>query len=237
MNAVKKTVGGRRPGVGGRHAFTLIELLAVIAVIAIIAAFLVPLGASVKRHAIINRAQAELAQLETAIDRYHAAYGFYPPDNPGNPGNPLTNQLYYELEGTIYDSNKLFTTLDGRMKISTINVAAAFGISGFMNCTKPGAGEETRAAQTFLPDLKPNQTATVNVGGVAITNLVSSVGGPLPAYQPMGIPGVNPWRYNSSSPTNNPGAYDLWVQIVIQPGQTNLICNWKKQPQINSPLP
>jgi hypothetical protein len=53
----------------------------------------------------------------------------------------------------------------------------------------------------------------------------------------MGVPGVNPWRYNSSSPTNNPGAYDLWIQIVITPGQTNLICNWRKQPQINNPLP
>ena len=47
----------------------------------------------------------------------------------------------------------------------------------------------------------------------------------------------NPWRYNSSSPTNNPGSYDLWLQLVVQPGQTNLVCNWSKQVQINSPLP
>ena len=235
MNAMKKIVGGQKSGAGSPHAFTLIELLVVIAVIAIIAAFLVPVAGAVKRRAIINRAQAELAQLETAIDRYHAACGFYPPDNPGN---SLTNQLYYELEGTVYDSTNLFfTTLDGGMKISTTDVTNAFRIGGFMNCTKPGAGEETRAAQTFLPDLKPNQTATVNANGAFITNLVTAVGGPLPSYQPMGVPGVNPWRYNSSSPTNNPGAYDLWVQIVIKPGQTNLICNWRKQPQINSPLP
>jgi prepilin-type N-terminal cleavage/methylation domain-containing protein len=235
MSAMKKIAGSRGAKVGSPHAFTLVELLVVIAVIAIIAAFLVPLGASVTRHAIINRAQAEMAQLETAIDRYHAAYGFYPPDNPGN---SLTNQLYYELEGTVYDpTNLLFATLDGGMKIKSVDVTNAFGIGGFMNCTKPGAGEEAHAAQTFLPDLKPNQTATVNANGASITNLVTAVGGPLPAYQPMGVPGVNPWRYNSSSPTNNPGAYDLWVQIVIKPGQTNLICNWRKQPQINNPLP
>ena len=47
---------------------------------------------------------------------------------------------------------------------------------------------------------------------------------------------MNPWRYNSSSPTNNPGSYDLWVQLSIG-GKTNLICNWSKQVQINNPLP
>jgi prepilin-type N-terminal cleavage/methylation domain-containing protein len=238
MNALKKNAGSREPEAGNRQAFTLIELLVVIAVIAVIAAFLVVAGSAVKRKAIINRAQAELAQLETAIDRYHAAYGFYPPDSTNMVNNVPINQLYYELEGTIYDStNLLFTTLDGRMKISAADATTAFGIGGFMNCTKPGAGEETRAAQTFLPDLKPNQIASVPVGPVSITNLVTSVGGPLPTYQPLGIPDANPWRYVSSSPQNNPGSYDLWVQIVIKPGQTILICNWKKQPQLNSPLP
>ena len=32
-----------------------------------------------------------MAQLETAIDSYKAAYGFYPPSNPGyNPANSIT---------------------------------------------------------------------------------------------------------------------------------------------------
>jgi len=48
---------------------------------------------------------------------------------------------------------------------------------------------------------------------------------------------VNPWRYNSSNPTNNPGSYELWIQLVFAPGKSNLICNWTKQVQINSPLP
>jgi hypothetical protein len=72
--------------------------------------------------------------------------------------------------------------------------------------------------------------------------IVSSDGGPDAGYQPMpgfttqsGSP-ANPWRYNSSSPTNNPGAYDLWIQLVIN-GKTNLVCNWSSQVQVNSPLP
>jgi prepilin-type N-terminal cleavage/methylation domain-containing protein len=230
MNAMKKIGERREARAGGPHAFTLIELLVVIAVIAIIAAFLVPLGAQVKRHSLINRAQAEMAQLETAIDRYHAAYGFYPPDNPGN---TVTNQLYFELLG-VTNNNGTYYTLDGSGQIPSGSVTAAFGIGGFMNCSKTNADESTAQARNFLPDLKPAQMGT-NSSGIQL--LVSSVGGPLPTYQPMGVPGVNPWRYNSSSPTNNPGAYDLWIQIVITPGQTNLICNWRKQPQINNPLP
>jgi prepilin-type N-terminal cleavage/methylation domain-containing protein len=244
MNAMNQTVASQKSRVESRRAFTLIELLVVIAVIAIIAAFLVPLGAAVKRHSLINRAQAELAQLETAIDRYHAAYGFYPPSTT----NYLTGQLYYELEGTTYDStNNLFTTLDGGQILTAANVNNAFSVGGFMNCNKPAAVEDSTKARNFLPDLKPGQFGIVTNNGVGVYVILTAVGGPDPLYQPIGASGVNPWRYNSSSPTNNPGAYDLWIQLSIGSTFSNannfinphkyLICNWRKQPQINSPLP
>jgi hypothetical protein len=38
----------------------------------------------------------------------------------------------------------------------------------------------------------------------------------------------NPWRYNSTNPTNNPGRYDLWLDIIID-GKTNRFCNWEKK--------
>ena len=86
-------------------AFTLIELLTVISIIGVLAALLFPVLKGVKRQQFIRNAQAEMAQLETAIERYKAAYGFYPPDNQLNPANPLIpnplmNQLYFELLGT-----------------------------------------------------------------------------------------------------------------------------------------
>ena len=62
-----------------RWAFTLIELLTVIAVIAVIAALILPVGGAVRRQAFIHNAQAQMSQLETAIERYKSAYGFYPP--------------------------------------------------------------------------------------------------------------------------------------------------------------
>ena len=80
------------------RAFTLIELLTVIAVIAVIAALIFPVAGTVKRQAYLHNAQAQMSQLQTAMERYKSAYGFYP---PACPNGPVTNQLYFELEGTI----------------------------------------------------------------------------------------------------------------------------------------
>ena len=224
--------------------FTLIELLLVISIIAIIAAFLVPVVSSIKRLAYINKTKAEMAQVETAIERYKAAYGFYPPSNPNG---VLTNQLYYELVGTTSPTVGNYTTLDGRSTISPATVLGYFGVQGFLNCsTNKNFNEDAPVAKTFLPDLKATQIGAytnlpITKFSIGVNLLVASVGGPYQKYEPLGGPvggpGINPWRYNSSSPTNNPGSYDLYVQIVIKPGQTNLICNWTKQVQINSSLP
>jgi prepilin-type N-terminal cleavage/methylation domain-containing protein len=227
-----------------RLAFTLIELLVVISIIAILAAFTVPVLKSLKRREYISKTQAELALLETAIDSYKATYGFYPPDNPNDSNYPFINQLYYELLGTANYTNGgviYYQTLDNSAQIATSDVPFAFpGVTGFINCTKPGAGEDAPAAKSFLSGLKPNQSESVTnhtVHPVLVTVLVASVGGPDDNYRPyFNVSGFNPWRYNSSNPTNNPGGYDLWIQLVIS-GKTNLVCNWSKQVQMNNPLP
>jgi prepilin-type N-terminal cleavage/methylation domain-containing protein len=226
-----------------RRAFTLIELLTVIAVIGILAALLFPAFSTVKRHALINHATAEMGQLETAIDRYKAAYGFYPPSSTNTINSVPISQLYYELEGitnTGTAASPQYQTLDlNPMMLNTNQVIAAFGVGGFINSTKPGAGEDAPAARNFLPDLKPNQIGVVTnpPNGIILVNvLLTSVGGPDQSYQPLNAPNLNPWRYNSFNPTNNPGTYDLWVQLSIG-NKKYLICNWSKQVQINNPLP
>lgn len=214
------------------RAFTLIELLIVIGIIALLAALILPVASVVKKKAFIQTTQAQMAQIETAIDRYKSTYGFYPPCNTVN---PMVNPLYFELLGTT-NNNGTYQTLDGSATISAAFVTAAFGgsMGGFMNCDKPNADESSPHGQNFLPDLRPNQIArNITNNNVAVTLLVASVGGPDPTYQPLGVQDVNPWRYNSSNPTNNPGSYDLWIQLVIA-GKTNLICNWSKQVQINN---
>jgi prepilin-type N-terminal cleavage/methylation domain-containing protein len=217
-------------------AFTLIELLAVITIIGVLAAFLVPTIGAVKRHELISKTQAELAQVETAIDRYKSAYGIYPPDNANS--GPLTNQLYFELLGTTNINNSKFQTLDGSAQMNVGDVTSLFGAGGFVNCSKPNADESTPQARNFLPDLRPNQIVTLTTNPIpdVVKILVGSVGGPDASYQPLGQRDMNPWRYNSHNPTNNPGSYDLWIQLQIA-GKKYLISNWSRQPQVNSPLP
>ena len=219
-----------------RLAFTLIELLVVILIMATLAALLLPLVGAVKKRQYINHAQAEMAKLETAIDRYKAAYGFYPPSNT----NALINQLYFELVGTTNTStgpNPFYLSLNSYGQMSANDATTVFGVGGFMNCSKPNGGEDASVARDFIPDLKPNQMAFLTNIPPTYTNviIITAVGGPDNSYQPLGAPGTNPWRYLYPG-TNNPSSYDLWVQLSIA-GKTNLICNWNKQVQTGSPLP
>lgn len=218
-------------------AFTLIELLVVIAIIGGLAALIFPVLSIVKRHQYEQVAQAQLGQLDEAINAYKDAHGFYPPDNPAD---PRLNQLYYELEGTTNNGSK-YITLDGASSVNVSDVPTVFpGIGGFVNSSKPGSNEETGGGKNFLHELKPGQTQTISVNGVTVTVLTTSVGGPDGNYNPLapaGAPGINPWRYKSTGTlTNNPGSYELWVQLSIG-GKKYLVCNWNKQPQVNNPLP
>ena len=250
-NTPRRQIRNPQSAIRNCSAFTIIELLVVIAIMGVLAGLIFPVVGAVKRRQYINHAQAEMAQLETAIERYKAAYGFYPPSptnqpTVGDPGSYVSyvsyvNQLYYELVGTTNDGT-YYRTLDGNAQIAASDIPAAFpGVGGFVNCSKPGGGEESSAAKSFLPELRSNQKGTFQIHGssgnnIWVTNLVTSVGGPDATYVPMGQQDLNPWRYNSSNPTNNPGSYDLWVQLHIA-GKTNLICNWTKQVQINNPAP
>jgi prepilin-type N-terminal cleavage/methylation domain-containing protein len=218
------------------RAFTLIEVLVVIAIMGTLAALLLPVAGAVKRHEYIYNAQSEMAKIETAIDRYKAAYGFYP---PGPTIFALTNQLFFELVGTtnspLANGIAFYLTLDGRGQMSADDVKNMFGVGGFMNCSKPNGGEEATVARDFLTDLKPSQLSFLTNNNYTNIFIVTADRGPDNTYQPMGMIGVNPWRYVCPG-TNNPGSYDLWVQLSIS-GKTNLICNWNQSVQMNSPLP
>jgi prepilin-type N-terminal cleavage/methylation domain-containing protein len=214
-----------------RPAFTLVELLTVIAVIGIIAALIFPAARAAQRLAIVHSAQAQMAQLQAALDRYKSVYGFYPPGS----ARALTNQLYFELEGTfLTNNNTAYMTLDRLATIPTNAVSSVFGagVGGFMNCNKLGAPEDAPHAENFLTELNTNQFSVVTVAGTAVSLLVTPVGGPDSSYTPLGLLDVNPWRYVYPG-TNNPGSYDLWIQLSIA-GKSNLVCNWTKTVQINN---
>jgi type II secretion system protein G len=235
-------IANRKSQIGNSRGFTLIELLVVISIIGVLAAFTLPVLRSVKRQQYIRTATAELGQLETALENYKAKYGAYPPENQNSanlsatpPYSPfLYSQLYYELSGTTVN-NKNFVTLDGSSTIAIADVTTAYKVGGFVNCTK-GGGEDGKIAQNFISGLSSKEINSVSNNSVPNTAiLVTSIGGPDDTYQPLGVSGINPFRYVYPG-VNNPGSYDLWVQLVIN-GQTNLVCNWSRQVQINSPLP
>lgn len=218
-----------------RAAFTLVELMIVIGIIAVLAAMIFPAGAVIKRKAALGKARTELKQLELAIAAYKTRAGFFPPDNRQN---FALNPLFFELKGTKLVGNS-YTTLDSRLTMPSADVSVAFagGVSGFVNCTR-GSGDEGVPAQDYLKDLKPGQYAVGTLGGKKLVLLTCSVqwNKDLPAVVAGFTPDdaglyPNPWRYNSSNPTNNPGQFDLWVDI-ISGGKTNRISNWSSKPQI-----
>ncbi len=208
------------------RAFTLIEMLVVISVIGVLAALLFPAAAAVRKNGILKRAKAELSQLETGIENYKLKLGFYPPDNPGK---ATSNQLYFELLGTVQNGGTI-DTLDGSGKILTFSVLSTFGRNAFSNLGARKGAEEGLIAENFLKaPLKTSQLGELSPG-------VKVFVGPVPwprgfPGQPTSVPELNPWRYVSSNPTNNTKSYDLWIDLVIR-GKTHRISNWRKEPEI-----
>jgi prepilin-type N-terminal cleavage/methylation domain-containing protein len=208
-------------------AFTLIELLVVIAVMAILAALIFPVVGGIKKKAVIKRVETQLKAIESAIENYKANVGVYPPENPGN---PALNPLFYELAGTT-NLNSGTVQFQSSSGIGIANVAGFFGggINGFVNVAK-GSGDELQAAKNCISNIKPSQYLEVTNGGTFGTLLgITDVGPSM--FTATSEKTLNPWRYTSSSATNNQGRYDLWVDVIIA-GKTNRISNWTDKPSL-----
>ncbi len=228
----------------GSRAFTLIEMLAVIAIIAVLASLVVGLTSRASRAARDSKLKVMRDQLVTAIEDYKSQYGFYPADNranyPKRPINAVTNALFYELTGTIVDNNaREFFTPDRSEVISAANVRNFFGVDGFANSV-PSTGDmaaDTRKVRKFI-ELKSEQFGEISTQpDVEVLTIPlrwplnppkdtlemrTRLAQPVPSR-----PGLNPWRYVSTNPTNNPGRFDLWAEFVD--GKTvKMICNWNQ---------
>ncbi|HEU5124485.1 MAG TPA: type II secretion system protein [Verrucomicrobiae bacterium] len=197
------------PSPRSTRAFTLIELLIVIAIIAVLAGLIFSAMPGIKAKQATSVAKSELTQITTAIEAYKARYGSYPPDSPTNvfPANPL----YFELTGMVISGNS-YKSLDGSYEIPINTVTNGLKVPGLVNAsTTAAATDDHPAIETFLKQIKPDQITTNN--GVRVLT--------------CSVDDTAVWRYNSSNPTNNPGSYDLWVDLVFG-GKTNRISNWSR---------
>jgi prepilin-type N-terminal cleavage/methylation domain-containing protein len=212
MKSLFPTIPGSRDRRTRAPGFTLVELLMVITIIGILAALVVGLIGVASKKSRENQVKAVLTELVTAIEAYKTRMGHYPPDNPGNPG---TNSLFYELIGTSSTNNgTTFLTADRLFSIDSASINAAYGSPGFVN-----AAPTTNQVRSFLKGLKATRHAALpsppNPPGVqALIVPAPGAGG-----------AFNPWRYNSSNPTNNPRSFDLWAEFEAG-GITVTIGNW-----------
>ena len=210
---------------GRASAFTLVELLVVIAIIGVLAGLIVGLSGFAGRKMRESRIRSELNQLITAIEAYQSKFGHYPPDSvvPGTTvPNPATNQLYYELTGTVVDNvAKTFRTPNRQATLPGAAVQAYFGAEGFVNSSADP--KQVKSFMSFRVSQYQELGSSPNV-----ELLVVPVPWPLSDFdQPTSKRGLNPWRYVSRNPTNNPTTYDLWAEYK-DGRKVKVICNWSK---------
>jgi prepilin-type N-terminal cleavage/methylation domain-containing protein len=215
-----------------KKAFTLVEMLTVVAVIAILAALIVTTMSLATQKAVIKSAESNLKALEMAIESYKGEIGQYPADNPGNATstNMALTPLFYELTGTIVTNTggiAYKSTVDPKHLMTSGNASSLFNRAGFDN-----AADEARDARekNFYKMLKTENYSMASVSGVDVylMSLPAPWSTAAMGANPLGgVNTVNPWFYNSTSPTNNAGTYDLWGMVSLR-GEARVISNWRK---------
>jgi prepilin-type N-terminal cleavage/methylation domain-containing protein len=224
-----------------QRGFTLVEMLVVVAVIAILAGLVVGLTSRASSAARDNKIKVMRDQLVTAIESYHAHFGFYPPDNrrqlPSREFDSLVNPLFYELTGTVLDNphspTGVFRSPDYGDVLTSQQIIALFNREGFVN-----ASPDPKQVRKFI-ELRSEQYGLLNQQQPEVHVLAVPVRWPVregaaelewPLASRSGFTperGLNPWRYISSNPTNNPGRFDLWAEFV-DGRKVRMISNWQR---------
>jgi hypothetical protein len=167
--------------------------------------------------------RVERAKIVSAIEAYKAHFGFYPPDHVLTRQplvvDPVTNTLFYELAGTIYSSTNQMYQVPGTEAAEAKYVRGFFQVNGFKNCGD-GEGKITN----FLKEASsPARQLHDDPDVFAVGFQLPYDGIPMEVYFDFQ---TSPWRYVSSSPTNNPGKFDLWIELRARSHKA-VIGNWK----------
>jgi type II secretory pathway pseudopilin PulG len=217
----------------GRWAFTMIELLVVISLIGLLAGMMIGMSSLVSSKMRIARVQGELSRLVSAIELYKNIYKVYPPDNQMKdangypmPGSSATNQLVLELTGCLVTNNAFSSpyirTPSGDFHfLTSAEMKPIFGnaADGILN-----ASERESRVRNFLGSYSQRKFGRLTNANRSVTFDILRVPVNAPLYQAaldnrgkawrkMGV--NNPWHYNMTDPTNNPGKFDLWAEFQL----------------------
>lgn len=158
-----------------------------------------------------------------ALEAYKAQFGPYPPDHvvrlQPTVVDPITNTLLYELAGVLYDPTNRFFQVAGLEPAEERYVTNFFGVQRFKNCS-----DRSDRLKHFLSreDMTPVQLHDDPDVFALGYNILSAGIAPELIWEIR----ASTWRYVSSSPTNNPGKFDLWIELKHK-DWTKVVGNWK----------
>jgi hypothetical protein len=163
------------------------------------------------------------AAIASAIEAYKASFGVYPPDHLVSRQplvvDPVTNTLLYELVGAAYNSTNKMLSVGGLEPAEAAYVKGFFHIEGFKN-----SAERADQVKRFLPaenlpvrQLHDDPDVFVLSAAVPYEDLDPDI------YYSIDR---GSWHYVSSAPTNNPGRFDLWIEVKAGDHRIR-IGNWK----------
>lgn len=234
----------------------LLAVIAVIGILAGMVVGLAPAASNKLKESRVRAELQQLVTLIEAYKAKYGVYppdGIRQLNFPGEGlqtvSNPALNPLFYELSG-VYITNA--TSVSGYFipradendndGIRPQELQTWFGREGILN-----ARPIEQRNRLFITDFKESQYAEVYRNRTApgyadIEVLVVGFSTDASGKRGAGFAwpnnrndhpvqtnrGLNPWRYVSTSPTNNPGAFDLWAEIPISGNRIKIIGNWKE---------
>lgn len=160
-----------------------------------------------------------------ALEAYKAALGEYPPDHVVRLDplvvDPVTNTLLYELCGTRYYPAGKRLQVGGLEPAEESYVTNFFQCRGFRNCSTDPARIKSFLPQEEVAWRQLHDDPDVFVLGFDPgTAAISS-----DLFWDIEEK-VSSWRYVRTSATNNPGRFDLWIEL--QTGSRPIVIgNWK----------
>ncbi len=173
---------------------------------------------------IVRAVTIERDRLIAAIEEFHARFGIYPPDHILSVQplriDPITNQLFYELTGAVYDRTNRTFFVDGAEPLHESTLREYFNTNTLVNATNLAGGVKHFLPRELMALKEIHDGPDVMVLRPNSVNLIEGID-----FKVLWEWDVDSWHYVSSAPTNNPGKFDLWVELKAF-GQTVTIRNW-----------